>query len=203
MNSRVDQARATRERLIEIARALFAERGYEATSLEQVQRRAGVSRGALYHHFTSKKKLFEAVLDTIETEIAARVAGAAEGRADPVDRLRAGSLAWLDFAADEAIQRISLLDAPSVLGWETQRAIDERHTLGMIRTALAEAEQMRLVPVNSIEPLSHALPATLNELALFVARAPDRAAAKASVVDLIEIVLGRLFAAPHGEPSRG
>jgi AcrR family transcriptional regulator len=201
MSLRTDQARATRGLLIETARAFFAAHGFDATSLEQVQRQAGVSRGALYHHFTNKRALFEAALDAIEGEVGARIAAAAAEHADPLDRLRAGSLAWLELAADPGVQRIALLDAPSVLGWETQREVDKRHALGMISTVLAEVTKASGIPDSTIEPLSHALLATLNELGLYVACASDHRAAEAAATEAVEVLLGRLFARPDAAAS--
>jgi AcrR family transcriptional regulator len=197
MTIRSERARATRERLIDTARVLFATHGYEATSLEQVQREVGVSRGALYHHFANKRALFEGALDALEAEIAAQVAVAAGSETDPLAQLRAGSLAWLDLVMDEGIQRIALLDAPSVLGWEAQRAIDQRHTLGMIRAVLGELAAREAIPRDGVEPLSHALLATLNELGLYVARAADHEAAKAAAAEALELTLGRLFDVPQ------
>jgi AcrR family transcriptional regulator len=193
MNSRDEQARATRDRLVAIARQLFAEHGYEGTSLDQVQRRAGLSRGALYHHFSSKHALFEATLDALEADIAAALARSAAAEGDPLDRLRAGSLAWLDLARDPAIRRIALLDAPSVLGWAAQRAIDERRTLGMIRTTLNEFEDLERIPPGSAEVLSHVLLATLNELGLYVAGASDGSAAHERAITTLNVLLERLF----------
>lgn len=201
MSVRSDQARATRDLLIETARALFAAQGFDATSLEQVQRQAGVSRGALYHHFANKRALFEAALDVLEAGIAARIAAAAAEHADPLDRLRAGTLAWLELATDAGVQRIALLDAPSVLGWENQRKVDERHTLGMISTVLAELAKPSGLAESSIEPLSHALLATLNELGLYVARASDHEGAKAAATEAVDVLLERVFARPNGAAS--
>ncbi len=193
MSSRTEQKRATRDRLIGIARELFAEHGYDGTSLDGVQRRAGVSRGALYHHFSSKHALFEATLDAIEADIADALARRAAGEDDPLERLRAGSLAWLELAMDPAIRRIALLDAPSVLGWAAQRAIDERRTLGMIRTTLNELEDLERIPPGSAEVLSHVLLATLNELGLYVAGASEGSAVHERAVTTLNVLLERLF----------
>lgn len=158
-----------------------------------VHLRAGVSRGALYHHFSGKQALFEATLDALEADIATRLARTASAEGDPLDRLRAGSLAWLELARDPAIRRIALLDAPSVVGWEAQRAIDERRTLGMIRTTLNELEDRERIPRGSAEVLSHALVATLNELGLYVGGAADGSAAHRRAVTGLNLLLDRMF----------
>ena len=86
---------ATRERLLSSARDLFGERGYEATSIDAVLEKSGVARGALYHHFASKAELFDAVAEEVFVEIAEQTAAAGQGSTDPLERLRAGSHAWL------------------------------------------------------------------------------------------------------------
>src|SRR5215472_4995198 len=91
-NKNIERGQATREHLIEVATRLFADRGYEGTSIEAVQQGAGVSRGSLYHHFAGKDALFEAVLEAIETRVGSEVIAAAEGTPDPVSGLRAGCL---------------------------------------------------------------------------------------------------------------
>src|ERR1700750_1516599 len=128
-NKNVARGEATRSQLIAIATRLFAERGYEDTSIEAVLREAGVSRGSLYHHFPGKEGLFEAVAGR-------KPVAAARGSDGPVAALRAGSLAWIRLAGDPVVRRILLIDAPSVLGWERWRAMEGHHALGGIRAVL-------------------------------------------------------------------
>ena len=129
-NRNVSRGEATRAQLIAIATRMFAERGYEDTSIEAVLREAGVSRGSLYHHFASKEALFEAVAEEVETSTGAQTAAAASGATSPVDALRAGFLAWIRLAGDPVVQRILLIDGPAVLGWDRWRSMEERHALG-------------------------------------------------------------------------
>ena len=135
-NKNVARGEATRGQLIAIATRLFAERGYEDTSIEAVLREAGVSRGSLYHHFPGKEALFEAVAEDVETSVGEQTLAAASGAGGPVDALRAGSLAWIRLAGDPVVRPILLIDAPSVLGWERWRAMEEDHALGGIRAVL-------------------------------------------------------------------
>src|SRR3954467_11454663 len=101
-NKNVARGEATRSQLLAIATRMFAEHGYEDTSIEAVLREAGVSRGSLYHHFASKEVLFEAVAEEGETSVGAQTfAAAAEAAADgPVAALRAGAVAWIRLAGD-------------------------------------------------------------------------------------------------------
>ena len=193
-NKNVARGEATRGQLISIATRLFAERGYEDTSIEAVLREAGVSRGSLYHHFANKEALFEAVAEEVETDVGARTLAAAAGADGPVAALRAGSLAWIRLAGDPVVQRILLIDAPSVLGWERWRAMEEQHALGGIKAILhLVAGQGKLRP-ELADTLAHVLLASVNEVALLVARAQDKETAMKEGADAIDELLQRLFA---------
>jgi AcrR family transcriptional regulator len=197
-NKNVTRGEATRSQLIEVATRLFADRGYEDTSIEAVLREAGVSRGSLYHHFASKEALFEAVANDVETSVGTQTLAAAGGIVEPVAALRAGFLAWIRLAGDPVVRRILLIDAPSVLGWERWRSMEEDHALGLIRSVLqAIAEQGRLRP-ELVGTLAHVLLASVNEVALLVARSDDREAAMQAGSDAIDELLQRLFSGLRG-----
>jgi AcrR family transcriptional regulator len=192
-NRNVARGEATRSQLIEVATRLFADRGYEDTSIQAVLREAGVSRGSLYHHFASKEALFQAVANDVETSVGTQTLAAAGGIVEPVAALRAGFLAWIRLAGDPVVRRILLIDAPSVLGWERWRSMEEDHALGLIRVVLqAIAEEGRLRP-ELVGTLAHVLLASVNEVALLVARSDDREAAMQAGADAIDELLKRLF----------
>jgi len=192
-NKNVARGEATRGQLIAIATRMFADRGYEDTSIEAVLREAGVSRGSLYHHFASKEALFEAVAEDVETKVGTQTVAASAGADGPVAALRAGFLAWIRLAGDPVVQRILLIDGPSVLGWERWRAMEERHALGLIRMVLqAAAAEAQLRP-ELVGTLAHVLLASVNELALLVARSDDKEAAMQAGADAIDELLRRLF----------
>jgi AcrR family transcriptional regulator len=190
---RAAQGRATRGQLIEVATQLFTEHGYEGTSIEAVLSAAGVSRGALYHHFAGKEALFEAVLTAVSERAAVELTAVLEGYTDPVDALRTAALAWISLAADPVIQRIMLVDAPSVLGWDRWRAMDDGRTLGTLRAMLQAASDSGRLPAELVSPFSHMLLAALDELVLVVARATDSAAAVAEGRMAVEAFLERLL----------
>jgi AcrR family transcriptional regulator len=192
-NKNVARGEATRGQLISIARRLFAERGYEDTSIETVLREAGVSRGSLYHHFPGKEALFEAVAEDVETSVGEQTLAAARGAGGPVDALRAGSLAWIRLAGDPVVRRILLIDAPSVLGWERWRAMEEHHALGGIRAVLQAIADEGKVRPELVGTLANVLLASVNEVALIVARADDKEAAMKTGADTIDELMRRLF----------
>ncbi len=189
---RAAQGRATRGQLIEVATSLFADHGYEGTSIEAVLAAAGVSRGALYHHFAGKEALFAAVLLAISDRITAEVTEAIRDCTDPLDAMRTGALAWIDLAGDPVIQRVMLVDAPSVLGWERWRAIDEGRTVGATRAMLQAVSDSGRLPREFVEPFSYMIVAALDEAAMVVARAPDSRAAVAEGREAGEDFLNRL-----------
>jgi AcrR family transcriptional regulator len=191
---RVEKGRQTRDRLVATGRELFAERGYDATSIEAILAAAGVARGALYHHFATKEALFDAVLDRLVAEIADAAADAARGARDPVEGLRRGCSAWLRMALDPAVQRIALVDAPAVVGWTRWRELDEVHTLGGLRANLEAIAAAGSLPEQQVDLLAHMVLASVNEAALMIARSDDPKAALAEGEAAVETLLQRLAA---------
>ena len=190
---RAAQGRATRGQLIEVATGLFAEHGYEGTSIEAVLTAAGVSRGALYHHFAGKEALFTAVLEAVSERITAQLTEVISGCTDPVDAVRTGALGWIDLAGDPVIQRIMLVDAPSVLGWEQWRAMDEGRTAGAMRAMLQAVSDTGRLPGELVDPFAHMILAALDEAAMVIARASDAQAAVAEGRQAVEEFLARLL----------
>src|SRR4051812_30622725 len=129
--TQAERREATRGALLQAARELFSTKGFTGAGREEIVQRAGVTRGAMYHHFESKEDLFRAVYEQCEHEVMGRVATAAMVTTDPREQLRLGALAWLEFAADPSIARICLLDAPSVLQPEVRRELSERYGVGL------------------------------------------------------------------------
>jgi len=190
---RAAQGRATRGQLIEVATRLFAEHGYEGTSIEAVLSAAGVSRGALYHHFAGKEALFEAVVSAVSAQVTVELTEVISGCADPVDALRTAALAWISLAADPVIQRVVLVDAPSVLGWDRWRAMDDGRTLGALRALLQAVSDTGRLPAELVAPFSHMILAALDEIVMVVARAPDSTAAVAEGRMAVEALVDRLL----------
>src|SRR5436190_22817927 len=111
--TKAEQSEATRAALVAAGRSLFAERGYAAVATEEIVRAAGVTRGALYHHFDGKRELFAAVYEDVERQLVERIATSAmASEGDPMEALQAGAQAFLEACEDPAVQRIALLDAP-------------------------------------------------------------------------------------------
>ena len=180
-NKHVERSERTRVRLIDAGRELFADRGYAAVPVEEVVRRAGVTRGALYHQFPGgKEDLFAAVFDEVEQGVMEGIAEtlAESGAEDPVEGLRAGMDATLAIALDPKLVRLTILDPPAVLGWEAWRAAGERYGLGLVRAGLTAAMDAGAIPRGPVDPLAQLVLAAVEEAVVYVARAEDPEAAR-------------------------
>jgi AcrR family transcriptional regulator len=173
--TQAERAAETREALIAAARPLFAEHGFADVALETIVRAAGVTRGALYHHFADKTELFAAVFERVEAEVATRMteAIAAANEADPVEVMRLGANFWLDACSDPEIQRITLVDAPAVLGWTRWTEIGDRYNTGLVRNLLANAVETGRIPAQPIDATALTMLGAMREMTLYVARAED------------------------------
>jgi AcrR family transcriptional regulator len=174
--TQAERSAATISTLVDAARGLFARQGYAETSIEQVLAAAGVTRGALYHHFDSKAALFQAVFEAQEAELTRAVAegaGSAEGWA----AFRAGCEAFLEACLDPATQRIVLIDAPAVLSRALIRDVEARFTLALLREGLRRAMDEGRLRVRPVEALAQLLLGALSEAAMSIARANDPARA--------------------------
>jgi AcrR family transcriptional regulator len=193
VNRNVARGEATRGQLIAIATRMFAERGYDDTSIEAVLREAGVSRGSLYHHFPSKEALFEAVVKAVDDSFGAQTLAAASGADGPVAALRAGFLTTIRLAGDPVVRQIVFIDAPRVFGWERWRSMDEEYALGLLRSVLQSIADEGKTRPELVDTLAHVLLAAVNEVALLVARSDDQEAAMQAGSDTIDELLQRLF----------
>jgi AcrR family transcriptional regulator len=195
--TQAERREATRAALIGAARELFAARGFAAVGTSEIVSRAGVTRGALYHHFTDKHDLFRAVYERVEQELTERIVTEVPlaGADDPVVVLRRGTARFLDACLEPEVQRIALLDAPAVLGYEVWREIGERYGLGLIAAALQSAVDSGALSAQPVRPLAHVLLGALDEAALYIARADDVAAARREIGETLDRLLTALTAA--------
>lgn len=202
MSRKVEQGDATRRELIGAAIALFTEQGYAGTSTTQVVQRAGVTRGALYHHFPDKERLFEAAYTEIQRDIFARCSAAAsaavtDGRG-PAAGILAGSGAFLDACLRPDVQRVFLREGPLVLGWRRSVRFDDPHCARrLLLAAIGAAAQDGSLPQDQVESITHLLYGALNQAGVVIADAADPAAARAELGK----ALGTLIRSLLGEPA--
>lgn len=177
--------------LLEQARNLFADRGFSEVSTQSIVDAAGVTRGALYHQFSDKAALFAAVHEEVERDIVADIAEQimAAQPVDPLEAMRLGARLFLDRCAAPDVQRIVLIDAPAVLGWERWREVGVKYGLGVIEGMLAQAVAQGAIPEQPLRPSAHVLLGALDEAALYVSRAADPRRAKEEMYGVCDRIL--------------
>ncbi|MDN5854267.1 MAG: TetR/AcrR family transcriptional regulator [Actinomycetia bacterium] len=192
--TQADRTAATRAALIKSGRRLFAEHGFAGVGTEALVRDADVSRGALYHHFGDKTELFADVLADVEGEVTESLAAVvlAEADGDFVVLMTRAFEAWLDACDSPDVQRIVLVDGPSVLGWVRWREICQPYILGLVESVLARGMADGALAPLPAKPLAHILLAVADEAALYVNAAEDRAAARGQILTIVEPLLRSL-----------
>lgn len=189
MSKREDSSKHTQIALVAAARELFYERGYAAVGTEEIAAKAGVTRGALYHHFEGKAALFEAAFEAVDTDFLMLLVGCMNEVSDPFQKLVVGTRVFFDACLDAKLIRLALLDAPTVLGWSKWREIELKHGLGVIIEVLNAGMATGRFRARPVKPLGHMYFATLIELGMYLGNATDQAAARVEVECLLLAML--------------
>jgi len=188
-NKKTEQAAAMREALEKVARELFETRGFAAVSAEELVAQAGVTRGALYHHYSGKEGLFEAVAEAAMARLHEHIARAAAAAPDGLAAIKLGMKRFLELGAAPRTQRVLFVDAPVVMGWQRWRQLDERYGLGLliqaVELAMAQGKMRKQPPAL----VAHLLLSTMIEAAMLIANAERKAEVRADA----ERVLGQLL----------
>ncbi len=194
MRGRGRPEEGVRDAVLEAATALFVERDYDDVTTEEIISRAGVSRGALYHHFPGKIDLFRAVYDASERRAMERIATAAAADADgPFEILLAASRAYLREAETSIeLRRIGIIQSRAVLGWEGWRLAASELGLGLTRALLAAAMEAGEIKRRDLEITSHLMLGALVEGATLIATAEHPAAVRPEVEELVVDLLNAL-----------
>jgi AcrR family transcriptional regulator len=197
---RAEHVRQTRAALVAAARRLFGEQGYASTSVEQIAADAGVTIGALYHHFATKTALFETVFEELHIELLDASARAATKGSDPLDQLARAFESWFDAVLDPAIQRIAITDATAVLGLERFTELDEKYAFGAIVAGLKAAKAAGDVQVKDPETVARLLLGALTRGGMLIANAGDPTRTRNAVARSLRELLAGL--APSGRSLR-
>ena len=179
----------TIRKLIEIARIHFTEHGYANAALESIVHEANLTRGAVYHHFRSKKELFRAVLEDVQGEVAERVEGDASTSEDSWQQLYLGCRAFIMAAVEESNRRILLIDGPAILGWETWREMDKNHSMRLLRAQLDTMQQQGSFRTLPLDALTHFVSGGLNETALWLANESAQPKALDETMEVLTVFL--------------
>lgn len=167
-NLKVRQGRDTADKLLAIAVKAFSKQGYTSTGTEQIIAAAGLTKGALYHHYASKKALFEAAYRAAEEEVARRILSACANISDPWEQLLAGCFAYLDACSDPGLQRILRVDGPAVLGLERWAEIDREFGLDRLMPSLESMADAGIIKVPSVEAFACQLTGAMNESTFWI-----------------------------------
>jgi AcrR family transcriptional regulator len=172
-----ERSEATTSEVLAAARKLFSEAGYSATSLDAIAAEAGLTKGAIYHHFSNKQEVFRAVYEQERARLAEIEQDAYSRKRDPWHGFTAACLAFLEASLDPGVQRITILDAPGALGWQTIRETYGRDALAMMAFALEESMRAGRLRKRPVAPIAHMLHGAIEELAMHIAHSEDQRAA--------------------------
>jgi AcrR family transcriptional regulator len=187
-DKRVAQGESTRLALVGAARRLFGDRGYAATSTEEIVAAAGVTKGALYHHFSDKETLFRAVFEQVQREVSDQ-AVAEFLQPDSWQALVGGCRLWIDAHLDPRVRQIALVDARGVLGWSAVHAIETRFSAVALRGALRKAMHAGVIRRQPLRPLALMLTGALSEGCVYIADNDGGESARDEVAALVEALL--------------
>ena len=197
-----ERSASTRQAIVAAATRIIAERGFANAGIDEIARAAGVSKGALYHHYPDKVDVLAAVYEDIETRLADRIARVASQVEDPFDALRVGAHAFLDACLDPTVRRIALVEAPAGLGWERWREIDARHGFGLLQIGLQAAADAGEIESEHLTERAHILLAALIEASLLLGHSDNPKRARAGAGAVVDGLLDGLRRSPGQRPTR-
>lgn len=185
MATQAERRAHTRGAIVDAARSHFIGAGYAETSVSDILETAGVSRGAMYHHFASKEDVFAAVFVQTSSNAIRAAAQRATTTTSPRDALIDGCLAWLDEVSDPSVARLLFTEGPIALGWQRCRTLEEATSLGVVRASLMRAADAGEIAVSSVDVTARLLNAMLAEAALLQETPGADSAAVASDVTML------------------
>lgn len=171
-----ERSEATIAELSKAARRLFVAKGYAGTTLDEVAGAAGVTKGAVYHHFSGKRDLFRAVYEQEQHSLAEVSLAAYQRKRDPRQGFYEACRAFFEASLDPGVQRITLIDAPAALGWDGMREVEDRYSMALIVNGLQLAIDDGLIAKRPVEPLAHLIFGATCEGVMLVARSEDQRA---------------------------
>jgi AcrR family transcriptional regulator len=193
MRSQSERRQATIKNVLDAAKFLFKKRSFDSTSIDDIAARAGVAKGAVYHHFDSKEEIFLRVFEQMTGELADAIPAAARGATDLLDMIGRGTLRYLTLVASDEFRQVLLIDGPAVLGWQKWREIDARYfgkpVRGPFESAIYEKATAR-----EIDALSHLIAGAITEAALVCAASEHRVRAARDLTAAMLKMLAPFFA---------
>ncbi len=190
--TKTEQRAETMRKLIAVAREQFTKHGYAQASTETIVQLAGVTRGALYHHFASKEGLFKAVVADVQAEVGRRVADASQAHSEPWDQLINGCQAFLRACLEQDVQTILLVDGPAVIGWDAWRKMDAENSMLLLDEGIRALAEGGIIEVASASAAAHLLSGAMNEAVLWIAQSERPQEALEETISTLEQILAGL-----------
>jgi len=188
-DNRRRKGRETAGNILSIARRSFAEHGYEGTVTDDIIVEAGITKGALYHHFSSKRQLFEAVYRAAEEDVAERISQASNLVDEPWDKLLAGCFAYLEICQDPGLRQIMRIDAPAALGLVRWSEIDREYGVERLVPFLKMLQDQGVIRLPVVEAFAWQLTGAMNEATFWIAQHPHPEEAQEQSKEALRLVL--------------
>ena len=188
MTTQAKRRAATIASIVRAAGELFTARGFAAASIDDIASRAGVAKGAVYHHFESKEQIFQRVFEQMTGALAAEVAATAAAGKSTLDRFERGTLKYLTSIAGNKFRQVLLIDGPAVLGWEKWREIDARYFGGVMKAPMERTAHER-----EIAAIGHLIAGAVSEAALVCATSDHRVRAARDFTSALLKMLAPFF----------
>jgi AcrR family transcriptional regulator len=173
MATQAERREKTKAAIVKAAKRIFGERGFAATTMDEIAAGARVAKGAVYHHFPTKEALFEAVFDQTSLELVSDLDRISRAEKDALAAMAAGTQGYFAACSKGATGQIILRDGPAVLGWERWREIDTKHFGGKFPRALTAAMDAGLIARQPVDPLARLLLGAVTEAAVAVSAGRD------------------------------
>jgi len=200
-HSQKERSEATAARLVNAAAQLFGDEGYAAVSTDDIAASAGMTKGALYHHFADKSALFRAVFVQVQQQLVSTLAAAAADAGSGWDGLIAGIDAFIRECQRPPIGQIVVFDGPAVLGRDLARAVEDEYVGALLTDALARLQAAGQVREGDSSVRSRLLLGALCEAAVVIARSPEPVQTRTAVRSEIAAMLEGLRVRPGAIPG--
>jgi AcrR family transcriptional regulator len=192
ISRRQEYSSSTRKALLKSASALFAERGYAGTSLDEVATAARVTKGALYHHFAGKLDLFQAVFDECEAAAVRRITSDVRRKRNPWERALTAVSSFLEVCQQPAYRRIVMQEGPVALGFDRWRESEERSTYGLVHDIVRRVLRQYRIEGSLMETFTRIFYGAMSSAGIAVSEAEDPEAASREVATVISLMLAGL-----------
>jgi AcrR family transcriptional regulator len=183
---------STKRALVEVATELFTQQGYAGTSLDAIVAGAKVTKGALYHHFSGKQALFEAVFEKVEADASKSIGKAIRTTRDPWEKAVLGLRQFLEIVQQPAYSRVVIQEGPVVLGYERYREQEERSTFGIVQEIVSSVLRSYDLEPSMVETFSRVFFGAMSAAGAAVSSAEDTKRASAEVEAAIAFILAGL-----------